>query len=54
MRAKYGINEAKKMSLLRALMDKEPTSPEDVMEGKGNPNPNTKKKNCSILPLMVK
>ena len=44
MRAKYGINEAKKMSVLRALMDKEPTSPEDVMEGKGNPNPDTKNK----------
>ena len=47
MRAKYGINEAKKMSLLRALMDKEPTSPEDVMEGKGNPNPDTKKQTAA-------
>ena len=23
-------------------MDKEPTSPEDVMDGKGNPNPDTR------------
>ena len=47
MRAKYGINKAKKLSLLGALMDKEPTSPKDVMEGKGNPNPNTKKKTAA-------